>query len=320
MRLDRPLLKLQRRYSAQRLAAEVTALPPSAWLPHPGRLPGNDAVPLITPGGAISNDFAGPMAPTEHLRACPYIMQIMADLGAVWGRSRLMGVAAAADVPEHVDVGYYWRTHLRVHVPIITDPAVTFTVGGETVHMAAGECWLFDTFQMHKVRNDGGAKRIHLVLDTVGGEALWDLAAASAAGADEAELVPPRTGDFSGSIAFQQINLPTVMSGWEIRCHVDYLLGFAAAGPAKHAVAVRLERFVTGWMAAWAEHGPAPSGLPSYRRLIDGIRADLRALRASSILLHNQVPLDRALGELIFQVAVPAAMPRAAATGGGLTA
>lgn len=316
MRLDRPLLKLPKRFSAEHLAAEVAALPASSWLPHPGRLPGNDAVPLITPNGAISNDFAGPMAPTQHLRACPYIMQILADLGAVWGRSRLMGIAAAADVPEHVDVGYYWRTHLRVHIPIVTDPAVSFTVGGEAVHMAAGECWVFDTFQMHKVHNGGIAKRIHLVLDTVGGETLWDLAAEAAQGSGETQLVPPRAGDFAEAIAFEQVNLPTIMSGWEVRCHVDYLLGLATQGPQLGPVATRLERFVNGWMAAWAEHGAAPSGVTTYLRLIEGIRNDLRSLRASSILMHNQVPLDRALGELIFQVAVPAprGQPALAAT------
>ncbi len=310
MRLDRPLLKLPRCYDADALAADVAALPPTAWLPHPGKLPGNDAVPLITPGGTISNGFAGPMAPTEHLAACPYIMRIMADLGAVWGRSRLMGLAPGSDVPEHVDVGYYWRTHLRVHVPIVTEPGVSFTAGGETVHMAPGECWVFDTFQMHKVRNAGSAKRIHLVLDTVGGERLWDLVAAAQAGQTAAEPLGP--GEGTGPIAYEQVNLPEIMSGWEIRCHIDYLLGLAPAGPARDAVAPRLERFASSWMAAYAEHGTDAAGLPLYRRLIDGIREDLRVLRASSILLSNQVPLDRALAELIFMVAVPAARPQSA--------
>lgn len=311
MRLDRPLLKLPRRYDAAALAAEVAALPPSAWLPHPGKLPGNDAVPLITPGGTVSNGFAGAMAPTAQLAACPYIMQIMADLGAVWGRSRLMGLAPGSDVPEHVDVGYYWRTHLRVHIPIVTEPAVSFTAGGETVHMAAGDCWVFDTFQMHRVRNLGSAKRIHLVLDTVGGERLWDLVAAAQAGTAEAALIPP--GAATGPIAYEQVNLPEIMSGWEIRCHIDYLLGLAPAGPAKDAVALRLDRFASSWMAVWAEHGVDPAGLPAYRRLIDGIKDDLRTLRASAILLLNNVPLDRALAELIFLVAAPAARPALAA-------
>ena len=70
MKLDVPLLKLPRQYCAETLAAEVAALPRSAWIAHPGKLAGNDAVPLITPGGVITNGFAGPMAPTEHLLAC----------------------------------------------------------------------------------------------------------------------------------------------------------------------------------------------------------------------------------------------------------
>ena len=312
MRLDRPLLRLPRRYCAETLAAEIAALPRAAWLPHPGRLAGNDAVPLITPGGQMVNGFAGPMAPTEALLACPYIMEVMADLGAVWGRSRLMGLAPAADVPEHVDVGYYWRTHVRVHVPIITSPAVSFTCAGETVHMAPGECWVFDTFQMHKVRNGGGDKRVHLVLDTVGGEGLWDLVAeAQAAPAAEARFVKPGVTSTAtlATLAFEQHNLPRIMSGWEVRGHIDYLVRQAPAGAALDAVSARLDRFANGWMAAWAQHGESDTGIADYRRLIDGVREELKALRASTIILPNLVPLDRALAELVFQVAVPAATP-----------
>lgn len=309
IQLSRPLLRLPRRYCAETLAEQVAALPPSAWLPHPGRLAGNDAVPLITPGGEIANGFAGAMAPTEHLLACPYIIDIMADLGAVWGRSRLMGLAAGALVPEHVDVGYYWRTHLRIHIPIVTTSDVSFTCGGESVNMAPGECWVFDSFKMHHVRNGGTEKRIHLVLDTVGGEGLWDLVAAAEAREEPTGVVPPSRGS-GPALTYEQLNLPEIMSGWEIRCHIDYLLGLTPPGGGREAVAHRLDRFANGWMAAWATHGLASSGIPAYQHLIDAVRDDLRGLRASTILLPNQVPLDRALAELIFQVAVPAP-PRA---------
>lgn len=316
LHLDRPLLRLPRRYCAERLAAEIAALPSSAWMPHPGRLAGNDAVPLITPGGTMTNGFAGPMAPTEHLRDCPYILQIMADLGGVWGRSRLMGLMPGSDVPEHVDVGYYWRTHLRVHIPIVTTPDVRFLCGGETVHMAAGECWVFDSFRMHKVQNGGAAKRIHLVLDTVGGERLWDLVAQAAAASGDApgEMVLPDDGA-RPEVAYEQVNLPQIMSGWEVRCHVDYLLGQVEAQPGLEPVRTRLDRFVNGWMARWAQYGPSPEGAPAYHRLIEGIREDLRQLRADMILLPNRIPLDRALSELIFLVALPvnANAPRVAA-------
>ena len=42
----------------------------------------------------------------------------MAELNCTWGRSRLMGLEPGAVVPKHVDVHYYWRTHLRIHVPV----------------------------------------------------------------------------------------------------------------------------------------------------------------------------------------------------------
>src|SRR5215204_2886325 len=175
MRLSKPLLQLPIRFDADRLANEVNALPASAWLPHPTGFVGNEAVPLVSPNGELNDGFDGPMAPTPHLLQCPYVMELMAALECVWGRSRLMGLAAGADVPIHIDVHYHWRTHRRLHIPVITNAGVLFTCNDETVHMDPGECWLFDSFSLHKVQNKGSERRIHLVLDTVGGERLWDL-------------------------------------------------------------------------------------------------------------------------------------------------
>lgn len=308
MKINHPLLKLPRQYCAKTLAAEVAALPPSAWLPHPGRIVGNDAVPLITPNGAITNAFAGPMAPTEHLRACPYILEIMKDLGAVWGRSRLMGLAPGAIVPEHVDVGHYWRTHLRVHIPVITNPGVEFTCEGETVNMAAGECWIFDSFRIHDVRNTGTEKRVHLVLDTVGGEKLWDLMReGEEAGRDPAAAVFVGPGSVpAGHLRYEQINTPDIMSVWEVRCHVDFLLDQAPAGELLDSTSQQLERFLHEWGALWAQSGTDVAALPDYRNLIEQIRRELQHLQSGRIILPNGVPLDRALNELVFMAAAPA--------------
>lgn len=311
MKINRPLLKLPRQYCAETLAAEVNALPPSAWLPHPGRIVGNDAVPLITPNGAITNAFAGPMAPTEHLRACPYILEIMADLEAVWGRSRLMGLAPGAIVPEHVDVGHYWRTHLRIHIPVITNPGVEFTCEGETVHMAAGECWIFDSFRVHDVRNTGTEKRVHLVLDTVGGEKLWDLMregekAERDAGA--ASLIAPGTVTV-GDLRYEQINTPDIMSVWEVRCHVDFLLDQAPRGELLESARQQLDRFLHEWGALWAQFGANTQAQPYYHALIEQIRRELQHLQAGRLVLPNGVPLDRALNELVFMAAAPVAAP-----------
>lgn len=311
MKLDIPLLKLPRQYCAETLAAEVSALPRDAWIAHPGKLVGNDAVPLITPGGEITNAFAGQMAPTPHLINLPYIQEIMADLGAVWGRSRLMGLAAGSDVPEHVDVGYYWRTHLRIHIPVVTNPKVHFTCDGTTVHMAAGECWAFDSFCVHNVRNLGAEKRIHLVLDTVGGDKLWDMMVVTRRAGPQgtvAKYIAPRKAEIN-ALAYERVNTPEIMSAWEVRCHIDFLVRQAPPAPQLGAVTDCLERFAAGWTAAWAQYGHSHDGLGRYRALIAGVRGDLRRCGADRILLKNAVPLYRTLDELIFMVAVTVGRP-----------
>ncbi|KTE37331.1 MULTISPECIES: aspartyl/asparaginyl beta-hydroxylase domain-containing protein [unclassified Sphingopyxis] len=317
MKLGTPLVKLPRQYCADTLAKEVAALPPTAWLPHPGRLPGNDAVPLITPAGQVSNGFAGPMAPTDALDRCPYIQEILADLGAVWGRSRLMGLAPGAVVPEHVDVGYYWRTHIRIHIPVVTNPGVAFSCDSETVHMAPGECWLFDSFCLHNVKNAGDQKRVHLVLDTVGGEKLWAMIAAAkrhGRDAQPVETVAPGSVGHATPLAYEQVNLPAIMSVWEIRCHVDFLLRQCPPSPALDAATERLEQFANAWGALWAQHGTDTRGLAAYRALIEAVQRDLQRIGSQRILLMgNEVPLERALAELVFMVAAPNAAPAAAA-------
>ena len=310
MRLTQPFLQLPKLFDAERLAEEVQALPASAWVPHPGQYPGNDAVLLVTPGGEATNAFAGPMAPTEHLLKCRYMMEIMAEIGGVWGRSRLMGLAPGAQVPAHVDVGYYWRTHTRIHIPIVTNDKVLFTCADETVHMDAGDCWIFDSFRMHNVQNGGTAKRIHLVLDTVGGEELWNLMeqAEGAAGSIDARPYLPGQRE-PRNLRFERQNAPRIMSPWEIRCHIAFLSEHAPAHPSRPAIMRRLEKFADAWASTWAQFGPDDEGIPAYQRLIAPTQTDLKALGADALLLPNGVPLLRALGELIFTMAVPRAAP-----------
>ena len=102
-------------------------------------------------------------------------MQVLEALGVTLGRSRLMRLSGQAEVRAHVDINYYWRERMRVHVPIVTTPSVRFQCGEGEINMAEGECWIFDTWREHKVENDASRSRIHLVVDTVGGIRFWDL-------------------------------------------------------------------------------------------------------------------------------------------------
>lgn len=306
MRLSKPLLQLPIRFDAEKLAAEVNALPPSAWMPHPAGFAGNEAVPLVSPGGELTDDLEGPMGPAEHLERCPYIMDLMAELDGVWGRSRLMGLAPGAVVPVHIDVHYYWRTHLRIHIPIITNPGVLFTCNNETVNMKAGECWVFDSFALHNVQNKGTERRVHLVLDTVGGEKLWDLVEAASAGAEPGPDVweGPPAETRRKPLAYEQINRPKVMSPWEMRRHVDYVLDHAPTEEQNGPVAKRLDRFITAWHAAWARFGTSDDGLPTYRALIEEMRGYLKAANAHEIVLRNKQGLAFVIDALVLWNAI----------------
>lgn len=304
MRLTEPLLQLPIRFDAEALAAEVRALPASAWDPHPTGFVGNEAVRLVTPGGEPTDAIAGPMAPTPHLLRSPYMMEVMAELGGVWGRSRLMGLAPGAEVPAHVDAHYYWRTHMRIHIPVITNPGVRFTCGDASVQMAAGECWVFDSFQWHDVQNQGSERRVHLVLDTVGGEGFWELleAAQSGAPATPRQSVPGRRS--GEALAFEQVNAPQVMSPWEIRCHVAFLAEQALPDPLLAPVLRRIDKFVDAWAAAWARFGAGNEGVATYGHLIGSLRRDLNALGGARLNLRNELALYMVLDQLVLQMAL----------------
>ena len=304
MRLKQALNRLPVHFCADTLAAEVRNLPPEAWVPHPQKFDGNEYVPLVSPGGQITGEFAGPMAMTPYLRRCSYMMEVMASLDCVWGRSRLMGLGPGADVPEHVDINYYWRTHVRVHIPIVTNPEVAFTCAGNTVNMAAGDCWVFDTFQNHAVHNGGQAQRIHLVLDTVGGDRLWDVIEATQEGRDqERHLLAP--GTLTGSpVRVEQHNYPSVMTPWEMRIHFEELLALAKDEPPLALVRRRLDRLAAGWTGAWAEFGDDAAAIPTYRAMIASAQHDLDRIGGHGIMLDNDRALYQVLQRFIFDSAI----------------
>jgi hypothetical protein len=89
----------------------------------------------------------------------------------------LLRLAPGAEVKTHADIYRHWFYRTRVHIPINTLPPVEFTCDGESVHMAAGECWIFDNWRQHAVRNPTDLDRIHLVADTSGDAHFWEFVA-----------------------------------------------------------------------------------------------------------------------------------------------
>jgi len=232
-----------------------------------------------------------------------------------------MGLGAGAEVPGHIDSHYHWRTHLRIHIPIITNPQVEFTCGGETVHMAPGEAWIFDSFRWHEVHNRGTEQRVHLVLDTVVTERLWDMIAAAQSDSPP-EPVTVAAGGPSEHLLFEQVNAPPIMSSWEVRCHIAFVLEQAEPHELLEQVSRRLDRFADAWSALWARFGTSPAGAPEYRALVAQEYRELNAMNAGEVRLKNGFRLTAVLHQLVFMMAVApniGTAPAAAAPAGSVT-
>ena len=269
MKLQVPFIQLPLEFDAAAMAAEISALGEEAWRPHPQGYAGNSGLPLLAVGGDPDDDrTAGAMQPTPYLQSCPYTQQVLTSFGAVLGRTRFMRLDGNAEVTPHVDNNYYWRERVRVHVPVVTTPGVRFECGDAAVHMAAGECWIFDTWRLHRVLNAAQTRRIHLVADTVGGDAFWQLVARGRqpgqASSWAAQRVEP---DESAPCDFvtEACNRPEVMTPWEMRDTLAFVFADAVPHPALAQVQGLAAAFARNWHALWSQHGDSDRGKPAFR-------------------------------------------------------
>ncbi len=207
-----------------------------------------------------------------------------------------------------------------MHVPIVTQPTVRFECGGAEVNMAAGECWIFDTWRQHNVINDAVESRIHLVVDTVGGDLFWDMVAKGrpqplpegASSGWQPRLVEPRPGA-RPALACEAVNVPLVMSPWELNAQFGMLFADVVPHPQFGRVQELAARMVRSWRFLWAQYGDAPPGHPHFRALIERFLAE-SDLPGPPIMLRNAIRLHAVLGIRIGQSAVTrAALPAAAA-------
>lgn len=305
MKLDTEFIRLPLRFDAGRLAEEVLAVPEAAWRPHPQGHPGNSALPLIAAHGDPANDATrGPMLPTPHLARCPYLRQVLAGLGAVLGRTRLMRLDGNAEATAHADTNYYWLGRVRVHVPVVTQPEVRFLCGERAVHMAAGEAWIFDTWRVHNVLNPNPTRRIHLVADTVGSAAFWDLVAHPDAEPRFVPFDPQATLE----LETERVNQPVVMSPWE----QESLLGMLFEDLAQSQglgnglvseLRAELDRFRHDWRSLWARHGESPAGWPAYQALLEGLGSRLERFE-NRLRLTNRVDAVEMVRQMVVRPAL----------------
>uniref|UniRef100_B0T0N9 Aspartyl/Asparaginyl beta-hydroxylase n=1 Tax=Caulobacter sp. (strain K31) TaxID=366602 RepID=B0T0N9_CAUSK len=306
MRLSRPFFQLPVLFDVARLQAEVAALPAEAWVSHPDSVPGNSAARLISAGGDETDSVHGQMLPTPWLEGMPYLRQVLAGFGVVWGRSRLMRLAPGAGVPEHADINYHWHTRVRVHIPVFTSPEVRFHCDGQSVHMAAGEAWIFDNWRRHHVENKASIARIHLVADTTGTAAFWQFAQGTAPPRDQWRTLAwdPKTSARPLTEGDQQ---SPVMPAAEVQLLIDDLRSELAVDTdtPDRARAARfsllLESFVLDWRQLCALHGVGGRARPEFLRLAGAVHEAARPLADGLVMSTNNVSALLVLEKRVLQ-------------------
>jgi quercetin dioxygenase-like cupin family protein len=111
--------------------------------------------------------------PTEALAACPYLSSVLESFQSRKQSVRVLTLAAGARIVAHYDPdSSVDRSSVRLHVPIITNPDVEFTIAGQRANLSEGELWYGDFSFPHAAHNRGQTPRVHLVMDFDNDEAL----------------------------------------------------------------------------------------------------------------------------------------------------
>lgn len=329
MRLDTEFYKLPLHFDVKRLQQEIAQFTEEDWRPHPQGFKDNSALLLVSAFGSTEDDgLKGPMRPTPLLEKSPYLKQVLASFGTVIGRTRLMRLGGHAEAHAHMDANYYWHQRVRIHVPIVTDPEIQFHCGDKHLHMGEGECWIFNTWYMHNVINPTDLLRVHLVADTVGSAAFWDLVAQAEGPYKKGggQKTTPRLVAFNenanAGFETETVNFPIVMSPWEQRDLLRIIFEDMEASDECPAQAVGkikgfLERFHHKWHGLWARYGTAQEGWPAYRQALEEIKVNLAPFqrRKKPLKLPNGM---EAIGMITQAIVNPALNPELSGSDAGL--
>jgi len=309
MQLQNEFYKLPLTFDIEQLKKEVLQFDESDWAPHHEHFEGNSAIPLISVGGGFNNEFKGEMKQTPALEASPYIQQVIASFGEVVGRSRLMRLAPGCEVPLHCDINYHWHKRVRIHIPIVTEEKVIFHCGDKQTHMAAGDCWIFDSWKHHKVVNNSDCLRVHLVIDIIGSSRFWSMIRDRSI--PLGSMVPPHasshflaySNDSLPELRTEKFNFPVIMTPSEIESLTNELASQVMEyspnnGEAAQEFIQLIKDFSLDWQALWSQFEATKQGWPFYHQLRQRT-LEQASVYEKSVLVNNQTSAIKVLIHLI---------------------
>jgi hypothetical protein len=279
MRLPVPLCKLPLRFDVGRLTQELETFGPDDWENHPNGHKGSSNIILISAHGEVNDDFAasGQMRATAALKRCPYLRDVMAAFQSPIARARLTRLAGSARLTPHEDANFHWFSRVRVHVPIVTNPAVRFHCGDRVVHMAPGEAWLFDNFREHSVCNDALEARVHLIFDTQGSAWFWALVDKTLRRPQSTRPIFVAFGRGAHKYPATERHVFSVPQPSEVAPLVADVIAALPAAYAgvppevRSAVRRRLRSFEDSWRGTFAEFGQDADGAAHYQAHVESL-------------------------------------------------
>lgn len=169
--------RLPVRVDAQRLAAEVAALPAALWGSRGGRVGVHSQAEAIFLRGYAPAEGDKPIEDREPFAELPYLRSIFAEqIRARPLRCLLAKLHGGASIAPHVDKGEYFAKSIRLHLPVTTHDAVAMYSAGRVYRMRAGEVWALDNCDVHGVLNASATEsRIHVICDFLSDAPLLEL-------------------------------------------------------------------------------------------------------------------------------------------------
>ncbi|MBA6234367.1 MULTISPECIES: aspartyl/asparaginyl beta-hydroxylase domain-containing protein [unclassified Colwellia] len=165
------------KFDLKKMREELELLKDKNWLSHydEGLADGWTTIPLVSRDGSATNEHSqkvgkwGEYKETEYLGKLPYFKELLSAFKCPYGRIRIMNLLPGTEIKEHRDayeeVSDLAFNQVRLHIPIITNEHVIFTVNNTNYHLAEGRLIYLNFSKKHYVNNNGNESRVHLVLD-----------------------------------------------------------------------------------------------------------------------------------------------------------
>ncbi|MEM6800779.1 MAG: aspartyl/asparaginyl beta-hydroxylase domain-containing protein, partial [Bacteroidota bacterium] len=143
-------LKLPFLFEAKSLREELEIISNDLWVKHHYSINYEGewtALSLYAEDGDPQNIFASSdihikLKETSLLKKCTYLRHIISHFHCPLLSVRLSRLTPGAEIKPHRDLrAGYEDNNFRLHIPIKTNPGVTFILDGEKIIMLPGECW-----------------------------------------------------------------------------------------------------------------------------------------------------------------------------------